>query len=460
MIILTWEVPSTIKKIKNKHMKKTLFLLMLTLSVFLQAASYTLENIPNPKVTDIRNYVSNPDGIISQTTVNELNIMLDTLENRTRSEVAIVVVESIGDENIEMFATSLFKLWGIGKEKEDNGMLVLFVQDQRKIRLEVGYGLEGVMPDAMAGRIRDEQMIPYFKSGNIDEGFLQGTKRIVSVLSNEKFEEKKEPVAWGEILPLVGAVYIIILLISVIWMSNAVSKVKKNAALVNNMARYKALKTEKSGILLIMNIIFPAIGLFLILMLSNPLFLVFLIGVPVFTYPAAVYGKIMMRKFRRAPFACNSCDGTMHILSERKEDAHLKVSQQFEEQLHAVDYDVFVCKDCGNEAIFTLDKPSMYSDCPKCNTKAFIYHNKHMLVAPTYVSAGTERTTYKCKFCGYEEHKNTTIPRYSRSGAVAGGAVAGSLFSGRGGFGGGGGGFSGGSFGGGMSGGGGASGSW
>jgi uncharacterized protein len=171
----------------------------------------------------------------------------------------------------------------------------------------------------------------------------------------------------------------------------------------------------------------------------------------------------MMRKVRREPIKCNECDGTMHILSEKQDDAHLKLSQQFEEQLHAVDYDVFVCNSCKNETIYTLDKPSIYSDCPKCGTKAFILKDKRTIVAPTYISPGTERTTYHCKFCGYEENHNDTIPRLRRdnAGAFVGGAVAGSILSsGRGGFGGGGGGFSGGSFGGGFSGGGGSTSGW
>ena len=171
-----------------------------------------------------------------------------------------------------------------------------------------------------------------------------------------------------------------------------------------------------------------------------------------------------MFTIRRAPIDCNACDGKMHILSEKKEDAHLKLAQQFEEQLHAVDYDVFVCEKCANEAIFTLDKPSAYSDCPKCGTKAFILKEKRTIIAATYISSGTERTTYHCKFCGYEEDDNHNIPRLTSSGsAFLGGAVAGSLFSGSGGFGGGngdGGGFGGGSFGGGMSGGGGATSGW
>jgi len=448
-------------KRKTYIMKQLHLLFFILLSLPALSASYTLDNIPNPKVTDSRTYVSNPDGIIQPSTVQQLNVLMDSLEKTTRTEVALVLVESIGNENIELFATDLFAKWGIGKAKEDNGLLVLFVLDQRKLRFEVGYGIEGLLPDAMCIRIQNQSMTPYFKKGDYDSGFLNGMQHVVSILKQENFVAEKKSIPWGQILPIVAAIYLIMLAISFIWISSSVKKVRNNFLLKTNMSKYKALKSEKSGILLVLNILIPAVSLFIIIFFSNPIYLVFLIGIPIITLPANLYGKMMMRKIRRQPIPCTACDGKMHILSERKEDAVLKLSQQFEEQLHAVDYDVFVCDDCGNEAIFTLDKPSIYSECPKCKTKAFILHDKKVIVAPSFVSGGTERTTYKCKFCGYEEHNNTHLPRISRSaGSFAAGAAAGSIFSGRGGFGGGGGGFGGGSFGGGFSGGGGATGSW
>ena len=210
--------------------------------------------------------------------------------------------------------------------------------------------------------------------------------------------------------------------------------------------------------------VIPVIGFVGILFFSNPIYLLLLIPVPLTTIPGNIYARFMMMKLRRAPIPCNVCDGTMHILSEKQEDVHLKLAQQFEEKLHAIDYDVFVCDKCANEAIFTLDKPSAYSECPKCKTKAFILKEKRMIVSPTYISSGTERSTYVCKFCGYEENDNHNIPRLNRDGSsLVAGAVLGGLFSGGGGFGGGGsdgGGDGGGSFGGGMSGGGGATSGW
>jgi len=431
----------------------------------LNAVEYTVQTIPNPKTTNAAAFVSNPDGILKDETVQQINRMLGDLQAQNKSEVAVVMVNSIGNESIESFATLLFKEWGIGTAENSNGLLVLFVADQRLIKFETGYGLEGVLPDAVCKRIQIQNMIPYFKQGDIDAGMIAGVERIVSLVKGETFVEKKVEIPWDEIIPLAIGIYIILSLLAFVWVGNIVAKVRKNPKLSNNIQRYKTIKSEKAAAFMVLGLILPVIAFVGILLLKFPTyFMLLLLPVPLTTIPANIYGKLMMRKVRREPIKCRECDGTMHILSEKQEDAHLKLAQQFEEQLHAVDYDVFVCDSCKNETIYTLDKPSIYSDCPKCGTKAFILKDKRTVIAPTYINAGTERTTYHCKFCGHEENHNDTIPRLRRdnnSGAFLGGAVAGSILSsGRGGFGGGGGGFSGGSFGGGFSGGGGSTSGW
>ncbi len=443
-------------------MKRQLLLLSIFISINIFSQEYTLETIPNPKTANAAAFVSNPDGILKPETVDEINRQLASLEAQNSSEVAVVVVNSIGYNEIKSFATDLFKNWKIGQSKKNNGLLVLFVMDQRKVTFETGYGLEGVLPDAICKRIQSRYMIPEFKNGNYDAGMIAGVNEIVSTVKGETFVTKVEKIAWNEILPLAAGAYLIVVLFSLVWIQNIISKVRKNTKLTSNIARYKAIKSEKTGVIILISVIIPIIAFVAILLLKLPIYLiVLLIGIPLSTIPANIYGKLIMRKIRREPIKCNECNGSMHILSEKEEDAHLKLAQQFEEQLHAIDYDVFVCDTCKNEAIFTLDKPSIYSDCPKCGTKAFILKEKRTVVAPTYISGGTERTTYHCKFCGYEEHHNDNIPRLTRNtDAVIGGAVAGSLFSGRGGFGGGGFSGGGGSFGGGMSGGGGATSGW
>jgi uncharacterized protein len=444
-------------------MKKLLFILLCSFAVFANAIEYTVQTIPNPKTADAHTFVSNPDGILKRETVQQMNIYLDSLQSQTGAEVVVVAVSSIGYSDIKLFATDLFKTWGIGKTKKDNGFLVLFVLDQRKITFETGYGLEGVLPDAICKRIQFQTMTPEFKNGNYDAGFLAGVQRIGSIIRKEPVQEQAvTQIAWNEILPIAGGAYLLIALLTWIWLVNAIQNIRKDPKLKSNIARYKVIKTQKAGIISLVSIMIPIVGLVLILFFSNPIFILLLIPIPLTTIPANIYGRIIMWKIRRTPIPCNVCDGKMHILSEKQEDAHLKLAQQFEEKLHAVDYDVFVCDKCANEAIFTLDKPSAYSECPKCGTKAFILKDKRTIVAPTYISSGTERTTYVCKFCGHEENDNHNIPRINRdNSAIIGGAVLGGLFSGGGGFGGGGSdGGGGGSFGGGMSGGGGATSGW
>jgi uncharacterized protein len=441
-------------------MRSVFLLLGIVVSLFVAGTPHTLSSIPNPKVADSRTYVSNPDGLVSQAAVDQMNVWLDSLAASTQTECAVVLVQSIGDAVVEDFAINLAREWGVGKAANDNGLVILYVADQRAVRFETGYGVEGVLPDALANRIMEETMFPLMREGDIEQGLLKGVERTVAVLRNEKFEPETHQIQWAQLIPYALALYITIALIALFWIRVPVQKYKTPNKSVTNIARYKALKSEKSGIMLILNILLPAIGVFAIVLLKEPLLLLFLLGIPVSTLPANMYGKWMMRTIRRQPIPCSECEGTMHILSEKKEDSYLQLSQQFEEQLHAVDYDVFVCNDCGNQAIFTLDKPSQYTECPRCKTKAFILHDRRVIVAPSYVNHGTERITYKCKFCGYEENNNQQLPRLRRSdtGAFVAGSAAGSLFSGRGGFGGGGGGFGGGSFGGGSFGGGGATG--
>ncbi len=444
-------------------MKKLfLFFILCSFAVSTFGVEYTVNTVPNPILTDAHAFVSNPDGILKPEYVQQMNVYIDSLKAQTGAEIAIAAINSIGQADYNMFANELFIAWGgIGNKKQDNGILILFVLDIRKVKIEVGKGLEGSVTDALCKRVITNQMIPEFRNGNYDAGLLAGIQRIGSIIKKEPVAEKitNDVVAWDQILPMALAVYLILIIFSLVWVANSAQKIRKNSKITSNLGRYKALKSEKSGIISLISLALPVLGFVAILLFSKAIFILLLLPIPLTTIPANIYARLLMRKIRREPIPCNVCDGKMHILTEKQEDAHLKLAQQFEEKLHAIDYDVFVCDKCANEAVFTLDKPSVYSDCPKCGTKAFILKEKRTMVAPTYISSGTERAVYHCKFCGYEENHNDNIPRLTRtSGAIVGGAVAGGFFSGSGGFGGGGGG--GGSFGGGMSGGGGASGGW
>ncbi|MDR1585369.1 MAG: TPM domain-containing protein [Prevotellaceae bacterium] len=436
-------------------MRRILLLALAVFSVSAYASEYTVKTIPNPKIADADTYVSNPDGILKLSTLHQINTLLDSLEAQTGIEVAVVAVNSIGSEQLRLFATDLFKHWGVGKKGKDNGLLVLLVMDQRDITFETGYGLEGILPDAICTRIQTQAMLPEFKKGDYDAGMLAGIKRIVSIVKDEpQTATTTADRGWKELLPFTAAAYVLIALLSFLWVNQAVAKAKKDKRFTSNIARYSSLKRETSSITLLVSILAVFGGAVTAFMLASGFIFLFSIFAPLTVVPAYLYAKANMFRIRRKPVVCDACGGQMYILSEKEEDRYLSLAQQFEEQLHAVDYDVFVCDSCKNESIFSLDKGSSYYPCPSCGTKAFRIDSKKITVPPTYISAGTERITYKCEFCDYDEHKNNKIPRLTHAAVVG---TGGGFSSGAGGFGGM---PRSGSFGGGRSGGGGASSRW
>lgn len=111
-------------------------------SAHTQAAEYNIENIPNVHKQDKNRFVSDPDNLLSEQTRNNVDARLRAMMDSTSVEAAYVIVESIGNADIFDFAQELATKWGIGKKDNNNGLLILIVMDQHKIRFHTGYGLE------------------------------------------------------------------------------------------------------------------------------------------------------------------------------------------------------------------------------------------------------------------------------------------------------------------------------
>jgi uncharacterized protein len=105
------------------------------------------------------------------------------LLQKTGAAVVVATVPSLDGESIEQAAVQLFQKWGIGKKGEDKGVLILVAPTERKLRIEVGYGLEGVLTDATSGAVRDQYMLPYFKKGDFAKGLLAGEAAVASVIA-------------------------------------------------------------------------------------------------------------------------------------------------------------------------------------------------------------------------------------------------------------------------------------
>ena len=107
-------------------------------------------------------------------------------EQQTTNQIAVLTIPSIGDESIEGFATRVFETWRLGQRGKDNGVLLVVVPNDRKMRVEVGYGLEGTLTDAAAGRIIRNVMTPAFKAGDFDKGVSDGVDAIVGQLEGTR----------------------------------------------------------------------------------------------------------------------------------------------------------------------------------------------------------------------------------------------------------------------------------
>ena len=151
------------------------------------AGAEPVTTIPNPRLRD-GTWVTDMPGMLRADTVAQLNSTISDLERTNGAEMAVVVIGSLDGVSIEEAAEKLFNLWGIGKKNKDNGLLFLWSTGDRRVRVEVGYGLEGVLPDGKTGAILDTYVIPRFKSGDFDAGVLAGVGALVSVVRNEPIE--------------------------------------------------------------------------------------------------------------------------------------------------------------------------------------------------------------------------------------------------------------------------------
>lgn len=132
-----------------------------------------------------RGYVNDFANIISDQVEYKIDGLLSSLEKLTTVQVAVVTVPSIAPYDIELYAVKLFETWGIGHKGKDNGVLLLVALKERKVRIEVGYGLEGALPDAICKQIIENYIIPYFKKGDFDHGILAGVSQIVKYVARE-----------------------------------------------------------------------------------------------------------------------------------------------------------------------------------------------------------------------------------------------------------------------------------
>ena len=377
--------------------------LLLSLALFGQFPVYTVKTVPSPKdfaqgtasPTEVRNgYVSNPDGLLNQQGVEFINAQLDTLEITTGVQMAVVAVYSIGDVPASSFAVDLFNYWGIGDAEKNTGLLLLWVPSQRYVQITTGTGMEKYLTDADCGYILDEYLIPHFKDSCYSAGIIQAIWGIEAYLDRPEiraellsstYEKKAEPEWVWWLCWYITAMMLVLILLC--YFS------------VRNIGRRQGEENDKAveragtliGVMTFLTVLFP------------------------FLYFLRRWTKGKQMAIRRQPFNCDHCSHEMQLLTEDEEDKFLTDIQQSEERVKSMDYDVWVCPECGNKKIYAYRGDTSYSKCAACGAITMSMTSDHVVTHATTYSSGKGCKTYTCAHCGKVTKTYYIIPKISES---------------------------------------------
>jgi len=146
-------------------------------------------------------------GTLSAADQAALDSRLAALETRKGSQIAVLIVPTVQPEAIEQFALRVVESWKLGRKGVDDGLLLLVAKDDREVRIEVGYGLEGAIPDATANRVIDEFILARFREGDYAGGINAGVDRLIGLVDGEPLPEPQRSRApdagLGNVLPIV-----------------------------------------------------------------------------------------------------------------------------------------------------------------------------------------------------------------------------------------------------------------
>ncbi|MBP2652837.1 MAG: hypothetical protein H6Q73_406 [Firmicutes bacterium] len=164
-------------------MKKWLVCLALVVYWAFGAVAQAQPEVPPRPTSSI--YIQDNAGVVDAETKNRINSIGSQLDAKTKAQVVVVTVNTTSGNAVEEYALEVLRQWGVGNKELNNGVVILVAVADRQSRIEVGYGLEGRLPDAKTGRIQDEYMLPYFQKGAYSQGILNGYMAVATEVAKE-----------------------------------------------------------------------------------------------------------------------------------------------------------------------------------------------------------------------------------------------------------------------------------
>ena len=166
-------------------MKRWLIYFILLLQCFFAACATAAPQIPPKPTAAAEIYVQDYAQILSAEDKRRLLSIGQELDDKTTAQLAVVTVKTLDGQPIEDYALSILREWGIGSKEKNNGALIVVAVQDRRSRIEVCYGLEGLLTDGLTGRIQDQAMIPYFRKGNYAAGIVNGYAVTASLIAKD-----------------------------------------------------------------------------------------------------------------------------------------------------------------------------------------------------------------------------------------------------------------------------------
>ena len=331
----------------------------------------TVEEVPNPRTT-YGGWVTDMANILSDRTEVKLNRLIASLEASNGTEIAVVTVPKTAPASSpKAFTTELFNYWGVGKAEVDNGILFLISVGDRRVEIETGYGIEGILPDAYVSKIIHTKITPQFKQGNFDRGTLDGTKALVSALDTSMTK-----------------------LIS----DRQVSLSTSDTSVTNSISDRR-----------VWMFIFQGGGI-----------IAFLTGVTllwqrrqkVFVKPSK--RKLSLKRNDNRSIYCAECQQPM----ERVANIELSKPQLVAQQIGSVSYRGYTCANCSQDRaknnkyliIAYESQSSRYRHCFHCQ-ELTVTRTKETVENATRNHSGKRLITDKCHCCDYLQEKEERIPR-------------------------------------------------
>ena len=440
-------------------MLKPLFTSLLFLFIFFYLplnAQEELDKILNPKISG-SGYVSNADQIISTPTVNKLNSLIKPLDQQGKAQIGVVLVNSIGSQVPKEFATALFRKWGIGDRKKNNGLLILIVKDQRRMEFEVGYGLEYLITDLASNRIQQGLMVPYFKKGDYDTGVLKGVELVVSTIDTGVDQSLDKDNLYPEIGLIVfqDILFFIVYIILYCWY------------VLSERGKYV---TSSASALWLVFLFFGPLVIVAVLGFATPVFVkwdLFLLityccwsiffsivlsrmlkkdppgdarvqqyqylklvtgGITIYTvlFPLPflfiqyIAAKRRLRQLRYTPYESPEGHGELVLMKENRSE-ELTKAQMMEEKLGSVSYDLWKAKEGGYVMkLAYLNQNTKVRRCKKCRSMTAKRTKRVVEKRATSESGGMLSIYYTCQVCGKQDFVNESTSRKSKGGFFAG----------------------------------------